>query len=125
VDEHLFVPGTPLNPYLRLEDALKARDVSEAWKWAGRIPRLDLERALQLVLLLAREESPMFQRAARRWLVRFIREQEPTVEQVMKAADALNETRTFIERDDAERALLNLGDQIRRRDVSGWKPKGL
>jgi hypothetical protein len=34
----------------------------------------------------------------RRWLVRFIREARPTVEQVKKAADALDNLRTFVYR---------------------------
>jgi hypothetical protein len=42
-------------------------------------------------MLMAVEESPGFESAARRWLVRFIREERPMVNEVKRVADALTE----------------------------------
>lgn len=117
--EHLFVPGTPYTRSQQLsilDGALKRRDAELAWRTAGNIsPQLELDRALLLVILLGEREAPAFQRSARRWLVRFIDEQRPTVDQVKRVADALNELLTFIAREDAREALENLAEQIRRR----------
>ena len=52
---------------------------------------------------------------AHRWQPLVITEQRPTVEQIKRTADALNELLTFIARDDAREALLRLAEQIRQR----------
>lgn len=44
---------------------------------ARELPNLLLEDALQLVHLYAERESPKFERAARRWLVRYLTEGSP------------------------------------------------
>lgn len=102
--------------------AIERGDVQAAWSNAISIPVVPLDLALKLTILMAEQEFPGYQRVARRWMVRFIREHEPTLAQVMRVADALNELETFIQRDEAKAALLNLGDQIRKREVSHWKP---
>lgn len=113
----MFVPGRPFTRReltAILDKAIERRDADLALRTAHNLRPLDLCRALRLTVLLGEREAPRFQAAARRWLVRFIEERRPTVEQIKRAADALNELLTFIARDDARAALLNLADQIAR-----------
>ena len=113
------MPGTPFSRSQQLsilDGALKRRDAELAWRTAGNIsPQLELDRALLLVILLGEREAPAFQRSARRWLVRFITEHRPTVVQIKRVSDALNELLTFVARDDAREALERLAEQLRRR----------
>ena len=43
------------------------------------MPRVPLEDALRLVYLYAEKESPKYERAAMRWLRRYLLEKEPTL----------------------------------------------
>jgi hypothetical protein len=54
---------------------------------------LSLEDALLLCDLLAELNPPRFQRAAARWLQRFIEERSPPLAEVALAASALSEVR--------------------------------
>jgi hypothetical protein len=90
---------------------------------AFHIPVVDLERAAKLMVLAAEQEMPSYPAMARRWLVRFVREEEPELKDVIKVADALNEMQTFIERPEAKEALLSLAKQIRERRAKGWRPE--
>ena len=47
---------------------------------AGELPDLSLEDALQLVHLYAERGSPKFERAAMRWLERYLSEGSPRLE---------------------------------------------
>jgi hypothetical protein len=47
---------------------------------ARELPTLPLEDALQLVHLYAERDSPKFERAALRWLRRYLEEGDPTLE---------------------------------------------
>lgn len=117
--ERLFVPGSPYGPDHLLsiiDQAIERRDLDLAWRTAGNLSsQLGLDRALRLTILLGEKEAPAFQRSARRWLARFITEQRPTVDQIKRVADALNELLTFLARDDAREALESLAEQLRRR----------
>jgi hypothetical protein len=58
------------------------------------LPRpLPLEDALRLVYLYAEKESPKFERAAMRWLQRYLEESSPRLKEVVKVATALCECR--------------------------------
>lgn len=103
--------------------AIERGDLRAAWSNAVSMPLVPLDSALKLTILMAEQEFPGYQKVARRWMVRFIREHEPTMKQVMRVADALNEIQVFLQREEAKTALLDLGEQIRRRNVNGWKPK--
>ena len=48
---------------------------------ARELPNLSLNDALQLVHLYADTESPKYERAALRWLGRYLAEDEPTLHQ--------------------------------------------
>jgi hypothetical protein len=105
-----------------LDEQVERGDLQAAILSACHIPVVDLERAAKLMILAAEQEMPIYPAMARRWLVRFIREEEPSLKAVIKVADALNEMQTFIERHEAKAALLNLGRQIRERRAKGWRP---
>jgi hypothetical protein len=56
---------------------------------AREVPKLPLEDALQLVHLYAERGSSKFEPAARRWLVRYLREETPSVKDVAKVTASL------------------------------------
>jgi hypothetical protein len=56
---------------------------------ARELPNLSLEDALQLVHLYAEHESPKFEPAARRWLVRNLMEGTPSLKDVAKVTASL------------------------------------
>ena len=53
---------------------------------ARELPNLSLEDALQLVHLYAERGAPKFERAAMKWLARYLEENSPTLEQFAKVA---------------------------------------
>jgi hypothetical protein len=55
---------------------------------ARELGRLSLDDALQLCVLLAEHDPPRFERAALRWLERFIAERLPPLAEVALAASA-------------------------------------
>jgi hypothetical protein len=56
---------------------------------ARELPNLSLEDALQLLHLYAEKESPKFERAAVRWLRRYLNEASPELSDVAKIAAEL------------------------------------
>ena len=58
---------------------------------AARPPNLPLEDALQLVHLYAERGSPKYERAARRWLVRYLSEGTPSLPDVARVTGSLAE----------------------------------
>jgi hypothetical protein len=56
---------------------------------ARELPNLPLEDALQLVHLYAERGSPKFERAAMKWLGRYLEENSPTLEQFAKVVSSL------------------------------------
>jgi hypothetical protein len=56
---------------------------------ARELPNLPLEDALQLVHLYAERGSPKFERAAMRWLARYLDEGSPTLENFAKVVSSI------------------------------------
>ena len=65
------------NAQVRFRRAIERRALWAAEDAARELPNLSLEDALQLVHLYAERESPKFEPAARRWLVRYLTEGSP------------------------------------------------
>ena len=64
-------------PDLRFRRAIERRALWMAEDAARELPSLPLEDALQLVYLYAERGSPKYERAALRWLERFLGEGSP------------------------------------------------
>ena len=79
------------SPLTRFTRALNARNVLLAELALGELETVPLEFALQLVQLYALKEDRKFEPAARKWLIRFITEQQPSVETIAAAACTLFE----------------------------------
>jgi hypothetical protein len=56
---------------------------------AREVPNLPLEDALQLVHLYAERGSPKYEKAAMRWLERYLTESEPRLQHFAKVATSL------------------------------------
>jgi hypothetical protein len=99
--------------------ALRTKSFRLAMDLARSMPRVSLSDALALTMLAAEQAPERFPALARRFLVRFIAEAEPTLEQVKKVADALDSLGLTGDlpalREGAERALEDLGRQLRRK----------
>jgi hypothetical protein len=116
------VPGTPYSQrQLReiFDRAVRESNLRMAWSVAGGLKQVELYRALALTLLLARDGDPRYEDCARRFLARFAQEARPTLGQVKKVADALDQVGRLQElpamREGADRALVDLGRQLRDR----------
>jgi hypothetical protein len=79
--EHMFVTAEP-RAYVRFRRAIERRALWMAEDAAPELPSLSLEDALQLIHLYAQHESPKFEPAARRWLVRYLTEDTPSLHDV-------------------------------------------
>ena len=79
--------------YGRFARALRRGDVFQAELAARELGKLTLADALSLCELLAARDPQRFERAARRWLQRFIEERSPSLPEVALAAAALSELR--------------------------------
>ena len=73
----------------RFRKALGAEDVEAAMRVAGGLPYVGIGDALDLVRLLARKRDPRFDRAANRWLARFIAERGASLGQAQVATAAM------------------------------------
>jgi hypothetical protein len=58
------------SPYARFRRALAAGNLALVKATAAELPRVDLDDALEVCLLMARDDHPMFERAAVRWVAR-------------------------------------------------------
>ncbi len=76
---------------VRFRRAIERRALWLAEDAARELPNLPLEDALQLVHLYAERGSAKFERAARRWLVRYLTEGTPSLENVAKVTASLAE----------------------------------
>jgi hypothetical protein len=74
---------------VRFRRAIERRALWLAEDAARELPNLPLEDALQLVHLYAERGSPKFEKAALRWLERYICEAEPSLVQFARLASAL------------------------------------
>jgi hypothetical protein len=86
----LTAQGHPRTIYKR---AIERGNVVVAEATAREIGRLTLEEALQLVALYAAHEPAKFERAALRWLARYLDEAGPTLLQAQIALAALSDLR--------------------------------
>jgi len=80
-------------PHGRFQRAIHARHVQNAEMAAREMGGLSLADALLLCELLAKTDAARYERAALRWLQRFIDEQFPPLSEVALAASALAELR--------------------------------
>ena len=79
--------------HARFQRAIQRRQLNAAEMAAREMGGLSLQEALLLCDLLAELNPPRFQRAAVRWLQRFIEERSPPLAEVALAASALIEVR--------------------------------
>jgi hypothetical protein len=77
----------------RFQRAIQRRHLNAAEMAAREMGGLSLDDALSLCELLAELFPPRFERAAVRWLQRFIEERSPPLAEVALAASALSEVR--------------------------------
>jgi hypothetical protein len=77
----------------RFQRAIHRRDVQAAEMAAREMGGLSLAEALLLCELLAKADPSRYERAALRWLQRFIDERSPPLTEVALAASALAELR--------------------------------
>src|SRR6266480_7391493 len=80
-------------PHGRFQRAIHARHVQNAEMAAREMGGLSLADALLLCELLANTDSARYERAALRWLERFIEERLPPLTEVALAASALADLR--------------------------------
>jgi hypothetical protein len=73
--------------------AVATKNLREAEMAARELGALSLEGALKLCVMLAERDAQRFERAALRWLRRFIEERLPPIAEVALAATALAELR--------------------------------
>jgi hypothetical protein len=99
----------------RFTRAVANRNLREADLAARELGGLSLDDALKLCVLLAERDPQRFERAALRWLQRFIDERLPPVAEVALAASALAELRHGL-RGAGSEALVKLA--VRRRSVA-------
>lgn len=70
---------SPGHPYAEFQRALKNGNLWVAEAVARELHVVSLEDALRLVHLYAEKESPKFERAAMRWLGRYLAESAPSL----------------------------------------------
>ena len=75
--------------HVRFRRAIERRALWLAEDAARELPNLSLPDALQLVHLYAERGSPKFEPAARRWLIRYLSEGTPSLEDVAKVTASL------------------------------------
>jgi hypothetical protein len=80
-------------PHGRFQRAIQSRHVQNAEMAAREMGRLSLADALLLCELLANTDPARYERAALRWLQRFIDERLPPLTEVALSASALAELR--------------------------------
>ena len=77
----------------RFRRAIERRALWLAEDAARELPNLSLQDALQLVHLYGDRESPKFEPAARRWLVRYLTEGTPSLKDIAKVTASLANVR--------------------------------
>ena len=87
----MFLTSEGGHPYARFHRAVDRRNLLAAEDAAREITKLELDDALQLVHLYAERGSPKFERAAVRWLERYITEGSPALVDVATIAASLAE----------------------------------
>jgi hypothetical protein len=79
------------SPLTRFKRALNARNVLLAELALGELEKVPLDVALQMVHLYAEKADRKFEPAARKWLSRWITEEQPSVETIAATACTLFE----------------------------------
>ncbi len=106
-------------PLYDLDKCLESGNLAGAWYAAVGAAVIYLDQFLLITLLLAEDESATYEAAARKFLVRFMREVKPPLEQVKVVADALcvvGDAGAFPpERGAAKSAMTDLARQLRER----------
>jgi hypothetical protein len=82
------VTGKP-NAHARFRRAIERRALWMAEDAARELPNLPLEDALLLVRLYAENESPKYEKAALRWLQRYLIDGSPSLRQFVDVATDL------------------------------------
>jgi hypothetical protein len=77
------------NAHVRFRRAIERRALWAAEDAARELPNLPLEDALQLVHLYAERGSPTFEKAAMRWLERYLTEGSPKLQHFVEVAMSL------------------------------------
>jgi hypothetical protein len=75
--------------YARFHRALERRALWAAEDAAREMPQLSIDDALRLVHMYAEIGSPKFEKAAMRWLERYLTETSPTLHEFAKAVESL------------------------------------
>jgi hypothetical protein len=88
-----YVSDRGSTPYIRFRRAIEHRALWLAEDAARELPNLSLQDALQLVHLYAERGSPKFEPTARRWLVRYLSEGTPSLQDVAKVTASLEKHR--------------------------------
>jgi hypothetical protein len=86
--EHTFVTAEA-HAQARFRRAIECRALWMAEDAARELPKISLEDALQLVHLYADRRSPKYQRAAMRWLERYLTEGEPRLQHFAEVVASL------------------------------------
>ena len=92
VCEHTFLTS-PGRPYAVFQRALKNGNLWVAETEARELRKVSLEDALRLVHLYAEKESPKFERAAMKWLRRYLDEKEPTLKNFAEVVRSIERRR--------------------------------
>lgn len=79
------------HPYARFRRAIERRALWMAEDAARELPNLSLEDALQLVHLYAECGSPKYEKAAMRWLERYLTERSPRLQHLAEITASLAE----------------------------------
>jgi hypothetical protein len=84
----VFVTAQP-HAHVRFRRAIERRALWLAEDAARELPNLSLEDALQLVHLYAERGSPKYERAAMRWIERYLAESTPSLEGFARMVEEL------------------------------------
>src|SRR4051812_22384175 len=104
-----YVPVTSQgSAHGRFRHALDRGQVNFALEAATELPTVALNEALELCELLAATGDERFQAAARRWLIRFASEKQPSLNEVLIAGAAMAELATCPGSDVARDTLAQL-----------------
>ena len=87
--EHAFVVSIKGRPGSWLRRALESGNLASAISEAADLPALNLSDALAIVLLMAEQEHPSFDRAAAKWVARLGVERRTGLEELRVVLDAM------------------------------------
>jgi hypothetical protein len=106
------------HPYTRFKRALDRQNAPAAWAAAAELPKVSLSDALALCLVTAHDAPARFERAAARWMTRYLAE-EPRLEldELRLTAELLASVRGA-HAGPASRALRELFDARGRSDLA-------